>query len=444
MKKVLNIIIILAVLAGLGIGGKFAWDHFYGNKSDAIIFQTEEIKRADLMSVINASGTVEPEELVNVGAQVSGKIMSFGVDANGKQVDYGSKVTKGMVLARIDEVLYEAALKESNASLLQAKAGILRAEANYKQAKAKLALARRNWERAKDLYPKGAMAKSDYDSCESAFLTCTADIAVTEAEQEQAKAQLAIAEASMIKAKRNLSYCVINSPVDGVIIDRRVSVGQTLVSNMSASCIFLIATDLKKMQVWASVNEADIGAIKKGMPVIFTVDTFPGREFEGVVHKVRLNATMSQNVVTYVVEISTENSDGTLLPYLTANVRFIRQRRNNVLSVSNAALRYMPEDPALVVPEQRKEFIDGIKREKDERILWIKEGKLLKYVKVKSGLATGSASEIISDSIKEGDLVVNGQIEKEVKKSADSAKSGGRSPFMPKMPSRNRNSAKGR
>jgi HlyD family secretion protein len=198
------------------------------------------------------------------------------------------------------------------------------------------------------------------------------------------------------------------------------------------------------MQVWASVNEADIGAIKKGIPVIFTVDTFPGREFEGVVHKVRLIATMSQNVVTYVVEISTENSDGTLLPYLTANVRFIRQRRNNVLSVSNAALRYMPEDPALVVPEQRKEFIDGIKREKDERILWIKEGKLLKYVKVKSGLATGSASEIISDSIKEGDLVVNGQIEKEVKKSADSAKSGGRSPFMPKMPSRNRNSAKGR
>ena len=117
MKKVFNIIIILAVLAGLGIGGKFAWDHFYGNKSDAIIFQTEEIKRADLMSVINASGTVEPEELVNVGAQVSGKIMSFGVDANGKQVDYGSKVTKGMVLARIDEVLYEAALKESNGYL---------------------------------------------------------------------------------------------------------------------------------------------------------------------------------------------------------------------------------------------------------------------------------------------------------------------------------------
>ena len=444
MKKVLNIIIFCIVIAAAGVGGKFAWDHFYGKKSGSIAFHTEEIKRADLMSVINASGTVEPEELVNVGAQVSGKIMSFGIDANGKQVDYGSKVTKGMVLARIDEVLYEAALKESNASLLQAKAGILRAEANYKQAKAKLALARRNWERAKELYPKGAMAKSDYDSCESAFLTCTADIAVTEAEKEQAKAQLAIAEASLIKAERNLSYCVINSPVDGVIIDRRVSVGQTLVSNMSASSIFLIATDLKKMQVWASVNEADIGAIKKGMPVIFTVDTFPGRDFEGVVHKVRLNATMSQNVVTYVVEISTENSDGTLLPYLTANVRFIRQRRNNVLSVSNAALRYTPDDPELVVPEQRKEFISGITRNRGERILWLQEGKLLKFVKVTTGLTTGNSSEITSGNVKEGDIVVNGQSEKAIQKKRGSAKSDGRSPFMPKMPSRNRNSAKGR
>ena len=445
MKKFFTIVIICAILALLGVGGKFAWDHFSGKKSGNIIFQTEEVKRSDLMSVINASGTVEPEELVNVGAQVSGKIMSFGLDSNNQQVDYGSKVTKGMVLARIDEVLYEAALKEANAALLQAKAGILRADANHKQAKAKLALARRNWERAQGLYPKGAMAKSDYDSCESAFLTCTADIAVTEAEQEQAKAQLAIAEASLIKAERNLSYCVINSPVDGVIIDRRVSVGQTLVSNMSASSIFLIATDLKKMQVWASVNEADIGSIKKGMPVVFTVDTFPGREFEGIVHKVRLNATMSQNVVTYVVEISTENSDGTLLPYLTANVRFVRQRRNNVLNVSNAALRYMPESPEMVVPEQRKEFASGLTTaSKNERFVWVQEGKLLKYIKVTTGIATGNASEITSGNLKEGDVIVSGHTEKTVEKKSGAKGNGGRSPFMPKMPSRNRNSAKGK
>ena len=443
MKKSVKIAVMAVVVCGIGAGGFWGWNIYQKNKTPDVVFQTEEIKRSDVMSVINASGTVEPEELVNVGAQVSGKIMSFGVDADGRQVDYGSRVTKGMVLAKIDEVLYQAALKEAEATLLQAKAGILRSEANYKQAKAKLALAQRNWTRAQELFPKRAIAKSEYDSCESAFLTSSADIAVAEAEKEQSKAQLAIAEALMVKAKRNLSYCVIASPVDGVIVDRRVSIGQTLVSNMSASSIFLIATDLKKMQVWASVNEADIGSIKKGMPVLFTVDTFPGREFTGVVHKVRLNATMSQNVVTYVVEISTDNSDGTLLPYLTANVRFVRNRRDNVLNVSNAALRYMPDDPKLVIPAQRNEFISGIERAKNERVIWVAEGKMLRFIKVKAGLATGSATEIIDCPLKEGDQVVNAHSDAAFAKKRG-AKTDGRSPFMPQMPKRNRNSAKGK
>ena len=444
MKKFIKIAVAVLIICGIGAGGFYGWKKYQQTKTPDVVFQTEEVKRSDIMSVINASGTVEPEELVNVGAQVSGKIMSFGTDADGKTVDYGSRVTKGMVLAKIDEVLYQAALKEAEATLLQAKAGILRSEANYKQSKAKLALAERNWKRAQELYPKRAMAQSEYDSCESNYLTSNADIAVAEAEKEQAKAQLAIAEALMVKARRNLSYCVIASPVDGVIVDRRVSIGQTLVSNMSASSIFLIATDLKKMQVWASVNEADIGSVKKGMPVLFTVDTFPGKEFKGVVHKVRLNATMSQNVVTYVVEISTDNSDGTLLPYLTANVRFIRSRRENVINVSNAALRYMPDDPKLVVPAQRQEFVEGIKREKNERIIWIAEGKQLKFIKVKAGLATGNATEIIDSPLKEGDLVVNAHSDVAVAKKRGGAKTDGRSPFMPQMPKRNRNSAKGR
>lgn len=440
MKKT---VIFIVIIAAVGCASWFGWKKYKSSRMPDFSFQTEEVKRSDIMSVINSSGTVEPEELVNVGAQVSGKIMSFGTDADGKQVDYGSRVTKGMVLAKIDEVLYEAALKEAEATLLQANAGILRSEANYKQAKAKLALAKRNWERAQELYPKRAMAKSEYDSCESNFLTSTADIAVAEAEMAQAKAQLAIAEAVMVKAKRNLSYCVIASPVDGVIVDRRVSIGQTLVSNMSASSIFLIAKDLKKMQVWASVNEADIGTIKKGMPVLFTVDTFPGKEFSGVVHKVRLNATMSQNVVTYVVEISTDNSDGTLLPYLTANVRFIRNRRENVLNISNAALRFMPDSAAQVVPEQRKEFINGIERSKGERIIWVQQGKFAKYIRVKTGLATGNATELVDSPLKEGDLVINAKLDSQTV-SKRTAKGDGSSPFMPKMPKRNRNSAKGK
>ena len=213
---------IFVVIAAIVAGGIWYWKKNRAETAVLYDFREDEAVVSNITRTISASGTVEPEELVNVGAQVSGKIMSFGTDADGKQVDYGSRVTKGMVLAKIDEVLYEAALKEAEATLLQANAGILRSEANYKQAKAKLALAKRNWERAQELYPKRAMAKSEYDSSESNFLTSTADIAVAEAEMAQAKAQLAIAEAVMVKAKRNLSYCVIASPVDGVIVETNV------------------------------------------------------------------------------------------------------------------------------------------------------------------------------------------------------------------------------
>ena len=158
------------------------------------------------------------------------------------------------------------------------------------------------------------MAKSDYDMYKAELDAAKATVSINEASLAEANASLASAKASYDKAKRNLEYCTITSPVDGVIIDRRVSIGQTVVSNMSASSLFLIAKDLKRMQVWVSVNEADIGTLKSGMPVEFTVDAFPNDTFVGKVHKIRLNATMSQNVVTYVVEVATDNSSGKLLP----------------------------------------------------------------------------------------------------------------------------------
>ena len=262
--------------------------------------------------------------------------------------------------------------------------------------------------------------------------------AVAEAELKQAEAQKQVAEAALVKAERNLSYCVITSPVDGVIIDRRVSVGQTLVSSMSASSIFLIATDLRKMQVWVSVNEADIGSIKPGMKVLFTVDAFPDREFSGVVHKIRLNATMSQNVVTYVVEVTTDNSDGVLLPYLTANVKFIRAEAKNVLTVSNAVFRYTPS-AEFVAPQFRKE----LERTDHPRRFWVPaENNLLKPVYVKTGLNTGVSSQIISDEVKEGMMVVNGQVEFAVSGNKDKVQ---RSPFLPQAPRRgNRNQSRAR
>ena len=435
MKKIITAVLLIAV-AGL------IWWGFrsYSAPEKQIKFRTEPVERGDLMNVISASGTVEPEELVNVGAQVTGKIMSFGTDVSGKAVDYGSKVKKGMVLARIDEVLYDAALKEAKAGKAKADVAILSAKAGIRQAKAKLVLAELNWQRAQDLHPKGAMAKSDYDSFNAGYLTAKADLAVAEAQLKQAEAQLEVADAALIKAERNLSYCVITSPVDGIIIDRRVSVGQTLVSSMSASSIFLIATDLRKMQVWVSVNEADIGSIKPGMKVLFTVDAYPDLEFTGVVHKIRLNATMSQNVVTYVVEVTTDNSGGKLLPYLTANVKFIRAERKKVLNVSNAVFRYTP-DAQFVAPEYRKE----LEKTNAGRRAWVSAGNgLLKPVYVKTGLNTGVSSEIVSGDLKEGMMVVNGQVE--VTAGAPGKGGAQRSPFLPQPPqrrNRNQNRARG-
>ena len=220
MKKLIAVIVLLAVAGLVWWGVRY----FLAPESE-IKFRTEPVEKGDLMSVISASGTVEPEELVNVGAQVTGKIMSFGTDSSGKLVDYGSKVKKGMVLARIDEVLYDAALKEAKAGKAKAEVAILSAKAGIQQAKAKLVLAELNWKRAQELHPKGAMAKSDYDSYKAAYLSAKADLAVSDAQLKQAEAQLEVADASLIKAERNLSYCVITSPVDGIIIDRRVSVG---------------------------------------------------------------------------------------------------------------------------------------------------------------------------------------------------------------------------
>ena len=424
MKKLLKIVVILLILAGLAAGGYWGYRR-YLNKPTIIQYRTEEVARMDISSTISATGTVEPEELVNVGAQVSGKIVSFGTDSEGKEVDYGSIVKEGSVLALIDDALYDAEARSARAQKLQAEATILSAEANIKQARAQHLLAKSNWERASDLYPKGSVAKSEYDSAQAEYLTAQADIAVSEAALEQAKASKAIAEAALDKATRNLEYCVISCPVDGVIIDRRVSIGQTVVSNMSASSLFLIAKDLKRMQVWVSVNEADIGNIHPGMAVTFTVDAFPDESFEGEVHKIRYNATMSQNVVTYVVEVSTDNSNGRLLPYLTASVKFIRDSRKNVLTVPNAALRYMPES----APE--------IQTEPGERVVWVRDGNGIAPVKIVTGLNDGIVTEVVSGDLKEGMEVVTGSSVVVVEDSDADAASGG-SPFLPKPPQRRR------
>jgi HlyD family secretion protein len=311
------------------------------------------VARGDLLISIDATGTLEPEEVIDVGAQVAGQILSFGKDADGKTVDYGSHVEAGTVLAEIDPSLYQAQYAEATAQVQQAKAALQVTNANLEQAKAKLYQAQRDWERAQKLGPSEALAQAQYDSYKSAYETAQASMSVSEASILQAQATVLQTEAAAQRAKRNLDYTTIRSPVKGVIIDRRVNTGQTVVASLNAPSLFLLAKDLTRMQVWVPVNEADIGKIRPGQPVSFTVDAFPGRTFKGEVGKVRLNASMTQNVVTYTVEVITDNSSGLLLPYLSANVRFELARRDDVLMVPNAALRWTPAGNQ-IAPEFRE------------------------------------------------------------------------------------------
>lgn len=340
MKHVLKKVVVALVLLGL-VGGAAAW-YFQRDGDQAVTFRTAKVTRGDLLISIGATGTLEPEEVIDVGAQVAGQIVSFGKDADGKTVDYGSHVEAGTVLAQIDDTLYKAQAAEAAAQVQQAKAALQVANANLEQTKAKLYQAQRDWDRAQKLGPSEALAQAQYDSYKSAYEIAQAGVAVSEASILQAQAAVAQTEAAGQRAKRNLDYCTIKSPVKGVIIDRRVNTGQTVVASLNAPSLFLLAKDLTHMQVWVAVNEADIGKIRAGQPVSFTVDAFPGQAFTGEVGKVRLNASMTQNVVTYTVEILTDNASGQLLPYLTANVQFELDRRNNVLMAPNAALRWTP------------------------------------------------------------------------------------------------------
>ena len=307
------------------------------------------------MITIEATGVTEPDELVDVGAQVSGIIMEFGKDMNGKVVDYSSPVKAGQMLAEIDKLPVQLDVQRAEASKAQAIAGIARAKADIQQAKAKHQQARLDRERAEKLGPGDALSKSSYDQYIADEETARANVAVAEASLQEAEASLKQAEAALKKEMRNLEYTTIKSPVDGVVVKRLVNIGQTVVSSMSASSLFYIATDLSKLKIWAAVNEADIGSIRKGQEVLFTVDAFAGRKFKGTVDKIRLDATMTSNVVTYIVDIDVPNPDKLLIPYLTANVQFVVEDIRNAFLVSNAALRFRPETE-LVSAEQKAAF----------------------------------------------------------------------------------------
>jgi HlyD family secretion protein len=441
--------VIAALIALVVIGATVAWYQKGGNGSTDI-FRTAQVTRGDLRLTISATGTVEPEEVIDVGAQVAGRILSFGQDVNDKTVDYGSVVDEGTVLARIDDSIYSAEAASAEAQVQSGKAGLQRAEADLNQLKAKLHQAERDWQRAQKIGPSEALAQASYDAYRSNYETAKANVAVGEAAILQARANLAQTQAVLQRAQRNLSYCTIKSPVKGVIIDRRVNIGQTVVASLNAPSLFLIAKDLTRMQVWVAVNEADIGKIHPGQPVSFTVDAFPGETFRGTVGKVRLNAAMTQNVVTYTVEIITDNPEGRLLPYLTANVKFELERLKNVLLVPNAALRWNPvaeqiapdfrktlEQPDPSKPKADSGRQPGPKTDRasarvDRNVVWAVQGQYVRPVPVRAGLSDGAMTQVQGQDLSAGLAIVTG-IRDLKAESADT-----RNPFTPQFLRRNR------
>jgi HlyD family secretion protein len=433
MQRFLKIPMVLGAIAVLVIGAGAWWWHARGTSQ--LSYRTALVKRGNVTATISASGTIEPVEVVDVGAQVAGQISEFGKDIAGKTIDYGSVVDEGAVLAKIDDSVYAAALAVAKAQVEQDQAGELSASANLDQMKAKLDQAEAEWKRAQDLFNSKLLAQVDDDTDKANYEVARANVSAAEAGVAQAKATTVQAQAGLVAAQRNLDFCVIKSPVKGVVIDRRVNIGQTVVSSLNAPSLFLIAQDLTKMQIWVAVNEADVGRIVPGAAVTFTCDAFPGRQFGGNVGRVRLNATMTQNVVMYTVEVNTENPDNTLLPYLTANVHFVVRAETNTLIVPNAALRWSPSSLAQIAPGSRSQIEpdppgDSPAQSKGKKtgagVIWLKDGDYVRPVEVKVGITDGSGTSVSADTLEEGAEVVTGEI-------SGNTQAATKNPFVPQI-----------
>jgi HlyD family secretion protein len=279
--------------------------------------QTEVVKHGDTPGSILATGTLEPETVVEVGAQVAGLIRKLGDDPRDPQktIDFGTPVEAGTILAQIDPTLYQTRAEQAKAQLRKARAALQSAEV-------RAAKAERDWQRIKDARSRQAVAREESDD-----IQCRHE--VSRAEVEGAQADVGLAQAVLKEADSNLAFTAIRAPMKGIVIDRRVVVGQTVGNNASAPSLFVIASDLKKLQIWVSVPEADIRHIHDSQDVRFTVEAFSGKEFMGVVAKnqPRLNATLTNKVVSYTVVVEVDNPDGKLLPYSTAKVRFLGDQR---------------------------------------------------------------------------------------------------------------------
>ncbi|MBR0036128.1 MAG: efflux RND transporter periplasmic adaptor subunit [Bacteroidales bacterium] len=381
MKKILN----WALAIGCGAMLMSCSGRKYG-----VTYETEQVTRGNVSTSVTATGTIEPVTEVEVGTQVSGIISHI-------YVDFNDEVKKGQIIAELDKSTLSARLASAQAQLASAKSDL-----QYKK---------KSLDRMKELHDKQYISDDEYEMAVLAY--------------DQSKATFEAQQLSVDEAKTNLGYATITSPIDGVILSREVEEGQTVAASMTTPTLFIIAQDLTDMRVIADVDEADIGGVKEGQRVSFTVDAYPNDVFEGYVTQVRQEATTESNVVTYEVVISAPNPDLKLKPGLTASVNIFTLERNHVLTVSAKALRFVPKETMV---EEGDSIVDCPGKTK----LWVKEAHTVKAVPVEVGASNGVTTEILS-GVEEGFVCISeAKIAQEA--SGDNAQQATSNPFMPGPP----------
>lgn len=389
-KKKTLVIVAVAAIAALAV-----WLLSDGKKEEKITFDTAAVAPANIMNSITATGTIEPVTSVTVGTQVSGIVSKLFVD-------YNSVVKKGQVIAELDKTNLMSQLNTAKTQLATAQSQL-----NYQTA---------NYNRYKTLFEKGLVAADDFDNAKLSYT--------------QAKEQVVSAKEEVQRAQTNLGYATITSPIDGVVLSKSVEEGQTVAASFSTPELFTIAQDLTNMQVVADVDEADIGDVKEGERVTFTVDAYPDDTFEGEVKQVRQEATTTNNVVTYEVVISAPNADLKLKPGLTANVTIYTAERKGVLSVPSKALRFTPQKETV-----GKMKIVDVANAKNK--VWTIEGNSIVAHKVNIGMTDGTNTQIVG-GIAEGTKVITGLNVMGGEEKMPMEAQGEKSPFAPGPPGKNK------
>jgi HlyD family secretion protein len=358
-----------------------------------IRFETVKVDRGRIVAKVTATGTVSALVTVQVGSQVSGRLQEI-------KVDYNSPVKRGQVIAKIDPQLFQASLE-------QARANFLAAQSNVAKAKVQALDADRQYERSKALAERQLLAPADLQTAE-------ANAGVAHAGVDAANGALAQAKASLHQAKVNLAYTTIISPIDGIVVSRNVDVGQTVAASFQAPVLFVLAEDLRKMQVDTSVAEADVGRLKAGMAASFSVDAYPGKRFSGTIRQIRNAPQTVQNIVTYDAVIDVANPDLELKPGMTANVSFVYEEKDDVLRVPSSALRFRPAADLMVragasatpASSAQRPRGGGRRELSNQRTVWALRNGQPAPVTITTGVSDGTVAELAQGALAEGDALI--------------------------------------